>query len=97
MNILEMLPNIVAMISSLIAIFLLYKLTQKVHGGSLEKMVKLLSIGIFFSVFIHAGFELAEVFGFLSIALLRYVMGGLISIGSICFIIAAWIGLKSFE
>jgi len=52
------LPNILAMVSSCVAIILLGMVIPKI-GGGIGVVLKLLSAGIFFAVFAHAGVELA--------------------------------------
>lgn len=95
-DVISIVPNIVAMISSLIAMVMLGMVAPKL-GGALGTMLRLLIGGIFFAVFIHAGFELAEGFGLLSEGLLLKIMGVLLSIGSLSFILAAWTGLRALR
>lgn len=90
------LPNILAMISSFVAIVLLAVVILKV-GGSLGVVLKLLSAGIFFAVFAHAGIELASIYGIVAEELLMPVMGALLTAGSILFMIAGLYGLKLFK
>lgn len=92
----EAIPNIIAMISSLAAMLMLLKVIPKI-GGSIGRMIKMLVAGIFCSVFLHAGVELAEVFALIGEAALMPIMGTLLTVGSFAFIIAGWIGIKSFE
>jgi hypothetical protein len=89
-------PNILAMLGSLISMVLLAMIIPKI-GGSIGLMIKLLILGIFFSVFIHAVCELATAFCLLSEQILMPIMGVLLSIGSLFFILASIVGLKSLK
>lgn len=91
-----MLPNIMALICSLIAMIQLIIAAPKI-GGAVGKILKLLTVGIFFSVFIHAGFELIGKAGFFNEHDLLVIMGVLISVGSLFFIIAGTIAIKKFK
>lgn len=92
----EILPNILAMVSSFIAIILLGIIILKI-GGSIGVVLKLLSAGIFFAVFAHAGIELASLYGIVEEAVLMPVMGALLTVGSVLFMIAGVCGIKLFK
>jgi hypothetical protein len=89
--------NLVAMIASAGGMIALLMLAAKMVGGALGVAFRLVTAGIFFSVFLHAGFELAESFGVFGEGVLMHVMGLLITIGSLLFIAAGYIGLKAFR
>lgn len=89
-------PNIVAMICSLIAMIQLFIAAFKI-GGIMGRIFKLLVIGIFFSVFIHAGVELAERFIYIEGEHFMLIMGTLISLGSVFFVIAGSIAISTFK
>lgn len=88
--------NILALISSFLAVVFLTIAAFRV-GGSIGKALKMIALGIFFAVFIHAGFELAETYNIISSEALMPVMGTLLTFGSILLSIAGYIGLKAFE
>ncbi len=90
------LPNILAMIGSLTTIIVLGILIPKI-GGSIGLMLRLLIVGIFFAVFLHAASELAAIYNLLSTQTLLLVMGTLLSLGSLFFIVAGIIGIKSLN
>ncbi len=95
MDLVELIPNLIAMIASLIAIFFLARFAMQMRGGSLATVVNLLVWGIFLSVTLHAAFELGSLYGLISGETLFVVMGTLLSIGSILFIVAGYLGLKA--
>ncbi len=88
------LANIVAMLLSLLAIVQLGLMIPKI-GGDFGAMLKLMSAGIFFAVFVHSLFELLAVFDVISEHVLLMVMGALITLGSACFVAAAVVARKS--
>jgi len=92
----EILPNVLAMISSFIAMILLGLVAPKI-GGVLGRMLKLLIAGIFFAVFLHAGVELAQLYGAVDEAVFLPIMGALLTIGSALFMVAGLVGLKSLK
>lgn len=92
----KILPNIIAMVFSLIAIIQLTIAATKI-GGFVGKAINLLIVGIFLSVTVHAGFELAAQFGFLSENQLMPIMGTLITSGSIFFIASGFLAVKKFK
>jgi len=96
MQLIRFLPNAAAMASSLVAIVILGMVTPKI-GGQIGLMLKFISLGVFASVFMHAGFELAETFGLLSGDALLVVMGFLITLGSALFCTAGIIGLRALH
>jgi len=92
----EILPNVLAMISSFAAMLLLGMIAPKI-GGILGAIIKLLIAGIFFAVFAHASLELASVYGMVNEAELMPMMGWLLTIGSVFFMLAGLLGLKHFK
>ncbi len=89
-------PNILALIGSSISMIVLTMLIPKI-GGSIGLMLRLLITGIFFSVFVHSGAELAQTYNLLSEHALMQIMGALLSIGSLFFILAGIVGIKSLK
>jgi PAS domain S-box-containing protein len=89
------LPNVVAMVTSLAAMVALSALAMKMTGGRFALVARLVAAGVFFSVFVHAGSELAEAFGLIKMKTLMEVMGVLLSAGSILFCVAGILGVKS--
>ncbi|WP_419831319.1 hypothetical protein [Endozoicomonas atrinae] len=61
------------------------------------KALKVITVGIFFSVFCHAGFELMALFDMIDEELLFPVMGSLLSIGSLTFVIGGVMLLNGEE
>lgn len=90
------LPNLLALLSSLLAVVALAVVARKL-GGGLGHMLRLLLLGIFLSVFIHSGVELAQTVGLLDERTLMQSMGILISLGSVSFCAAAWVGLRTLR
>jgi len=90
------LPNLLALVSSLVAVVALSAVARKL-GGGLGNMLKLLLLGIFLSVFVHAGVELAQTAGLVEERTLLWSMGILISLGSLAFCAAAWVGLRTLR
>lgn len=88
--------NVLAMLASFIAMISLAVISPKI-GGGVGKMFKLLIVGIFLSVLAHSALELSASYGYLREALLMQLMGGLLTLGSIFFIIAAYVGYKTFK
>lgn len=93
MNLLEILPNLLAMLFSLVAVVVLAVVAVKV-GGLIGAMLKYLVAGIALGVMVHAGMELLAAFGVVSESTLMVVMGLLLTIGSILFLAAGYVGLK---
>jgi hypothetical protein len=93
---LSILPNILAMLTSLGAMILLVGAALRL-GGRMGLMLKLVVAGVFFSVFLHAGAELAEVFGLLGEGPLFVLMGSLLSGGSLAFGIAGVVGIRALR
>jgi hypothetical protein len=92
----EILPNLIAMCCSLIAMIELIIVAMKI-GGVMGKILKLVTVGIFFSIFDHAAFELASVLNLISEHQLMHTMGIFITLGSLFFIAAGTIGIKNFK
>ncbi len=88
--------NIIAMIASFIAMVILLIGAGKI-GGFIGKMIKILTAGIFMSVFCHAGFELMAVYGFINEEALFPVMGTLLTIGSLLFVWGGLIAINQFD
>jgi PAS domain S-box-containing protein len=89
------LPNVVAMVTSLAAMAALSALAAKMTGGQFSVVAKLVAVGVFFSVFLHAGSELAETFGLIGPKQLMDVMGVLLSVGSVSFCAAGILGVRA--
>jgi len=97
MDMIQILPNIIAMILSFIATIMLGTLAYKMRGGQLGRIMTLLVIGISLSVTIHAAFELADLFELLAPNTIFTIMGILLSLGSIFFIVAGWNARKTYK
>jgi hypothetical protein len=93
---LEALPNVVAMFSSAAAMIALGLVIPRL-GGHLGAMLRLVIVGVFLSVFLHAGFELAATFGAVSARALMVTMGVLVSVGSVSFCAAGIVGLRALR
>lgn len=89
-------PNILALIGSSISMIVLSMIIPKI-GGSIGLVLRFLIIGIFFSVFIHSAAELAQIYNLLSENILMWIMGVLLSLGSLFFILAGIIGIKNLS
>ena len=89
----ENIANISAMVFSSIAMLILLKVAS-VLGGVIGKSIKYITLGIFFAVFCHSGFELIAVFELISENYLFPVMGTLLTAGSIMFSWAGYVALK---
>jgi len=96
MALIEIIPNIFAIIGSLIGVIMLWQFSNTA-GGAVAKALKLMLTGIVFSVFLHSLVEVMALAGLLSDRVLFPIMGVLLSIGSVLFIIAGWIGMKAFK
>jgi hypothetical protein len=96
MTFLSILPNLLAMVTSLLAMLLLAGAALRL-GGSIGLMLKLVVAGVFFSVFLHAGTELAEVFGLIGEKVLFVLMGSLLSGGSLAFGLAGLVGIRALR
>ncbi len=90
------LPNIIAMLFSIVAMIQLISAAFKI-GGAIGKIFKLIVVGIFFAVFIHAGVELLEGYGLVKEEYFLFIMGTLISIGSVFFVVAGSIAINKFK
>ena len=86
--------NLAAMSLSLLAVIQLAVLVPKI-GGDFGTMFKLTSAGIFFAVFVHSLVELLAVFEVIDERALLLAMGGLITLGSACFLAAAAVARRS--
>jgi hypothetical protein len=91
------LPNVVAMVASLAAMAALTSLALRMSGGQFAAVLKLVTVGVFFSVFLHAGAELAEMFDLLGARRLMNVMGILLSVGSVAFCAAGVLGVRALR
>ncbi len=97
MTIMEILPNTIAALASLIASVLLIKLALAMKGGSLSSVMNYTVIGIILAVCLHAFFELAAQTGLVNEAIVFPVMGTLLTVGSLSFIVAGYKGLRVFK
>jgi hypothetical protein len=93
MNNIEIIPNILAVLFSFVAIIMLVGLARK-FGGAVSVVLKIIVTGIFLSVTAHATFELIQLFDVISPETLFLIMGTLLSLGSVLFIVAASTGFK---
>lgn len=92
----EVIFNFLALIGSFISMILLGMIIPKI-GGSIGLLLKMLIVGVFFSVFIHAAIELAAIYNLLPGQVLMPTMGVLLSVGSLFFILAGIIGINSLK
>jgi hypothetical protein len=94
---LEALPNVAAMVTSLAAMIALSLVVPRI-GGQIGWMVRLIVVGVFFSVFLHAALELAaETTDVVSPRMLMLMMGVLVSLGSVSFCAAGVVGLRALR
>lgn len=96
MNTISTLPSVIAMTASLAACISLGAVVRKL-GGEIGLMLRLLAVGLFLAVFLHAGLELAQVFGLFGATTLMIGMATLLSLGSLAFCAAAWVGLRALR
>ena len=96
MELINIIGNLTALVSSFAAVIMLMKVSKKI-GGSIGHMLKFLVLGIFFAVFIHSGFELLAIFQLIDQVSLMKTMGILLTVGSLCFIFSGLIGLKMLK
>jgi len=89
-------PNVLALGTSLMAVILLAQVIRRI-GGQIGAALKLLSLGVFLSVFLHAAAELAEIFGLLSPSLLMVVMAVLVTSGSLAFCAGGVVALRALR
>jgi hypothetical protein len=93
----QVLPNVVAMITSLAAISTLAWFAARMTGGELAPVARLIAVGVFFSVFLHAAVELAEMLGMMGSTTLMAAMSVLLSLGSISFCVAGVFGVRALR
>jgi hypothetical protein len=91
------LPNVVAMLASIAAMASLATLAAKMTGGQLAIVAKLIALGVFFAVFLHAGIELAEMFELVGAKTVMVVMSVLLSVGSLSFCAAGILGVRALR
>lgn len=89
----EIVLNMIAMITAFIAMCYLGLVVFKV-GGIMGRMLRFLILGIFLSVFMHAGFELAIAYGFINDIFSHSITAVLLTLGSVAFIIGGSIGAR---
>ena len=82
----EDMANIAAMIFSLIAVVTLFKASMGMDG-SMSKAMKIMAVGIFMTVFSHAGVEMYIVMADANEEVFFQILGALIAVGSLAF---AW-------
>lgn len=90
------LPNLLAMATSFAAMVLLGLLVPKL-GGQIGAMLRWIIAGVFLSVFLHAGAELAVALGLLAPERLLPLMGLLLSAGSAAFCAGGLVGLRALR
>lgn len=91
----DTLANIIAMVASLVGVVMLAKVSAKV-GGVVGSCLKLVVVGIFFSIFIHAGVELMAAYELMDEEVLLPIMGVLLSVGSLIIAYAGYKASKAF-
>jgi len=79
-----------------VAVLLLAQVIRRI-GGAIGAALKLLSLGVFLSVFLHAAAELAEIFGLLSPSVLGVVMAVLVTSGSLAFCAGGVVALRALR
>lgn len=89
-------PNFLALATSLTAVILLVRVVRRI-GGEIGAALRLLSLGVFLSVFLHAAAELAEIFGLLTPEVLMVVMGALVTCGSLAFCAGGIVALRALR
>ena len=93
-----LISNIAAMAFSSIGLIMLGVVLIKFKiGGTIGTVLKFTISGIFFSVLVHAAFELLAALGLVEEKSLLPVMGVLLTIGSFLFILGSFIALKDFS
>ena len=90
----ENIANIAALVFSAVAIITLLNAASSI-GGRMGQTIKLLTAGIFMSVFCHAGFEMLVMLQIMEDTLLFPVMGGLLAFGSLIFVYSGYTAQKS--
>ncbi len=96
MNWLVAAPQILALVTSAVAVVLLFRVNRRI-GGAIGASLRLLSLGVLLAVFLHAAAELAEAVGLLSQEALMVVMGVLVTTGSIAFCAGGVVALKALR
>lgn len=96
MSLLATAPQLLALLTSLASVILLALVIRRI-GGQIGAALKLISLGVFLSVFLHAAAELAEVFGLIPGDFLMAVMGVLVTSGSIAFCAGSVVALRALR
>lgn len=89
-------PQVLALVTSAVAVLLLLRVIRRI-GGAIGASLKLLSLGVVLAVFLHAAAELAELLGLLSPEALMVVMGILVTSGSLAFCAGGVVALKALR
>jgi len=86
----ELFLNIFAVATSSVAILALWGVAKK-FGGVVGAIIKLILIGVFFSVFLHSLTELVfNLFDIFSVQSFMITMSVFLNIGIVFFIVAFW-------
>lgn len=95
MDVLALLPNVIAMVMAGVATYTFVVAALRTEGGQLSIVLKLLTPALLLSVLLHSGVELAAALGLIEGRLLLWIMGGLIAVGSALFALAGMKLLKT--
>ena len=80
----EFLANTTALLLSFVGVIIMGLVSFQMKN-SIGKGLRIITAGVFLSVFCHAGFELMALLGLIDEEMLLPVMGTLLSIGSLAF------------
>ncbi|WP_419536730.1 hypothetical protein [Endozoicomonas sp.] len=92
----ELLANSTALLLSFVGVIILGCASVQIKNST-GKGLKVITAGIFLSVFCHAGFEMLALLDMIAEDTLFPVMGSLLSIGSLAFAIGGLIILNSSD
>lgn len=90
------LPNVAAMVASAAAMVTLGLAARRL-GGQLGTVLKLVVSGIGLAVFLHAGAELAGAFDIVDEHALLFIMGALVTVGSLLMSAAGVVALRALR
>lgn len=96
MTIAHVLPSLLALLASTAAIATLAFMSRRI-GGQIGRSLRLVVAGVFFSVFLHAGAELADALGLIPPDTLLALMAGLVTLGSVSFFAAGILGVRALR
>lgn len=92
----DTIANVIAMGASFVGVIMLGKVSAKV-GGVIGSCLKLVVVGIFFSIFIHAGVEMLAAYDLMDEEVLLPIMGVLLSLGSVIIAYAGYTTAKKLQ